>query len=219
MRFISAALVLAAATIFSAAAAPASAQGTTITAANGEWVSLMDGKTFDGWKIAEPQKNSWSIKDGAFVAQGDVSHLFYTGEHQPMKNFELKADVRTTSGSNGGIYIHTAWQEAKWPKVGYEVQVNQTHSDWRKSGSIYGVKDVREKHVKDDEWYSYHIIVNGKRIIVKLNDEVVNDFTEEPDRKPGEDFTRILTSGTIALQAHDPKSVVEYKNIRVKKLD
>ena len=134
-------------------------------------------------------------------------------------NFELKLDVMTSQSSNGGIYIHTAWQDSGWPKVGYEIQVNQTHSDWRKSGSIYAVNDVKEVFVKDNEWYSYDITVKGKRILVKMNDKVVNDWTEEPDRQPGKDFTRILTSGTLALQAHDPKSVVKYKNIQIKRLD
>lgn len=197
---------------------PVMAQETTGTAESG-WVSLMDGKTFDGWRIAEPEKNSWAIRDDSFVAQGGVSHLFYVGEEQPFKDFELALDVKTTSGSNGGIYIHTAWQEKGWPLQGYEIQVNQTHSDWRKSGSIYAVNDVRENHVKDDEWYSYHIRVSGKQIVVKLNDKVVNDWTEEADRQPGDPFTRILTSGTIALQAHDPDSVVWYRNIRVRELD
>ena len=182
------------------------------------FTSLMDGKTFDNWKISEKDHKSWSIKDGAFVAHGNRSHLFYEGKDAPFKNFELKLDVRTTSGSNGGIYIHTAYQETNWPKEGYEIQVNQTHTDWRKSGSIYAVNDVKDILVKDDQWYSYDITVQGKRIIVKMNDKVVNDWTEEADRKPGADFTRILKSGTIGLQAHDPKSVVEYKNIRIKKL-
>lgn len=190
---------------------------TTDTA--GGWKKLMDGESFKDWKKSAENPDSWTIQDGAFVAHGKRSHLFYDGAEQPFKNFELKADVKTTSGSNGGIYIHTAYQATNWPKEGYEIQVNQTHSDWRKSGSIYSVNDVKEQHVKDDEWYSYHIIVNGKRIIVKMNDKVVNDWTEEPDRKPGPDFTRILTSGTIALQGHDPNSIVQYKNIEVKKLD
>ncbi|HEX9002800.1 MAG TPA: DUF1080 domain-containing protein, partial [Blastocatellia bacterium] len=71
----------------------------------------------------------------------------------------------------------------------------------------------------DNEWYKYNIIVEGKHIIVKLNDKVVNDWTEEPNRQPGKDYTRILSSGTFALQAHDPKSVVKYKNIQVRRLD
>lgn len=182
------------------------------------WISLMDGKTFDGWKIAEPEKKSWKIEDGAFVAHGERSHLFYVGKEQPFKDFELKVDVMTSPSSNGGIYIHTQPQESGWPKYGYEIQVNQSHSDWRKSGSIYSVNDVKELFVKDNEWYTYDITVQGKRIVVKLNDKVVNDWTEEPDRNPGADFTRILTSGTLALQGHDPKSTVKYRNLRIKPL-
>lgn len=183
---------------------------------DGGWIRLMDGKTFDGWKIAEPQKNSWKVEDGAFVAHGPTSHLFYAGPGLPFKDFELALDVMTSPSSNGGIYIHTQWQDSGWPKNGYEIQVNQTQGDWRKSGSIYQVKDVKDLFVKDNEWYRYDIAVQGKRIVVKLNGNVVNDWTEEPDRKPGKDFTRILTSGTLALQAHDPKSTVWYKNIRLK---
>lgn len=183
------------------------------------FVPLMDGKTFNGWKPSEEHSDTWVIEDGAFVTSGPRSHLFYVGDEQPFTNFELKADVKTTSGSNGGIYIATAYQASGWPKEGYEIQVNQTHSDWKKSGSIYDVNNVKDVYVKDGEWYSYDIKVQGKRIVVKMNDKVVNDWTEEADRQPGKDFTRILKPGTIGLQAHDPKSRVMYKNIRIKKLD
>ena len=67
---------------------------------------------------------------------------------------------------------------------------------------------------------SEEIIVEGKRIRIKVNGETVVDFTEEPDRKPGQGFTRILDKdgGTFAFQAHDPKSEVHFRNIRAKKL-
>src|SRR5215210_7080312 len=116
----------------------------------GEWVKLTDGKTFNGWKIAEPEQNSWKLEDGAFVANGPRSHLYYVGDTKPFVNFELQLEVMTGPTSNGGIYIHTAWQETSWPKNGYEIQVNQSHGDWRKSGSIYSVKDVKEVFVKDN---------------------------------------------------------------------
>lgn len=185
----------------------------------GKWKKLTDGKSFKGWKIAEPEQNSWKIEDGAFVAQGPRSHLHYVGDTKPFVNFELQLEVMTAPGSNGGIYIHTEWQETSWPKKGYEIQVNQTQGDWRKSGSIYSVNDVKEIHVQDNEWYKYNIIVEGKRIIVKLNDKVVNDWTEEAGRQPGKEFTRILDKGSFALQAHDPKSIVKYRNIQVRRLD
>jgi hypothetical protein len=183
------------------------------------WVKLFDGKTLNGWKISEPEKNSWKVENGAIVAHGERSHLFYVGDPQPFVNFELKVEVMTKPGSNGGIYFHTQPLETGWPKYGYEVQVNQTHTDWRKTGGLYAVQDVKEQLVKDDEWYTYHITVKGKRITVKINDKVAVDWTEEEGRQPGKDFTRVLDKGTFALQAHDPKSVVYYRNIMVRRLD
>ena len=180
--------------------------------------TIFDGKSFDGWKMADEHQDAWSIKDGAIVAHGERSHLYYVGDPKPFVNFQLKIDAMTEPGSNGGIYIHTQYQALSWPKFGYEVQVNQTHTDWRKTGSLYGVQDVKENFAKDNEWYSYDITVKGKHITIKVNDKVAVDWEEPADRKPGTDFTRILDKGTIALQAHDPKSVISYKNIRIKGL-
>ncbi|QDU93312.1 3-keto-disaccharide hydrolase [Lignipirellula cremea] len=181
------------------------------------FTQLFDGKTFTGWKANEAA-DSWKIEDGALVCEGPRSHLFYTGDLAPFKNFELKVDVMTTPGSNAGIYFHSQYQESGWPKHGYEAQVNNTHGDPKKTGSLYAVMNVMEAPAKDNEWFTEEIIVQGKRIIIKVNGKTLVDFTEEADRKPGSDFTRILSEGTFALQAHDPKSKVLFKNIRVKKL-
>jgi hypothetical protein len=185
------------------------------------FVSLTDGKSFKGWKTATENQDTWKIEDGAFVAKGPRSHLFYVGDDKPFKNFELKVDVMTEPNSNGGIYFHSKYQEQGWPRYGYEVQVNNTYeSDPRKTGSIYGVKDVmRQSPAKDNVWFTEHIIVKDKTITVKVDGKTVAEYTEEPARKAGKDFTRKLDEGTFALQAHDPKSVVRYKNIRVKRLD
>ncbi|HEV7224807.1 MAG TPA: DUF1080 domain-containing protein [Pirellulales bacterium] len=180
---------------------------------------LDDGKSFAGWKASE-HAETWKVEDGAFVAHGPRSHLFYVGDDKPFVDFELKVDVKTEPHSNGGIYFHTKYQETGWPKHGFEVQVNNTYDkDPRKSGSLYQVQDVLEQKAKDGEWYVEHVIVRGKRVIVKLNDETVVDYAQPDGKQPGEDFTRVVGSGTFALQAHDPDSTVRYKNIRVKRLD
>ncbi len=177
----------------------------------GGWTKLFNGKSLDGWKASE-NPSTFSVQDGRIVVFGDRAHLFYTGpfmDHN-FNNFEFKLKVMTTPGSNSGLFIHTDYQETGWPSKGYEIQVNQTHTDWRKTGSIYAVQDVKEVFVKDNEWYTQHVIVQGKRIIVKINDKVINDYTEGENGK--------LSSGTIALQGHDPKSKVFYKNIMLKVL-
>jgi hypothetical protein len=185
-----------------------------------EGFTLISDGSWTGWKVNE-NPASWSLADGGFKAQGERSHNFYTGPLAPFKDFELKVDVKTAPNSNGGIYIHTKYQDSGWPWGGYETQVNQTQGDWRKSGSIYSVQDVKadklEGVVRDNEWYTHHVIVKGNRVQIFLNGKLVNDFTEEAGRKAGKDFERKLSEGTIAFQAHDPKSIVQYRNVRVKK--
>lgn len=184
------------------------------------WVSLFDGKSFAGWKVNEENPSTFSIEDGTIKVAGERTHLFYegtVGKHD-FKNFELKLKAKTLPGSNSGIFIHTVYQASGWPEKGYEVQVNQTHSDWRKTGSLYGVNDVKENLAKDNEWYEYHIIVKDKRIIIKINDKVAVDYTE-PDILPADRGLKKLSSGTIALQGHDPKSVANFKDIKIKILE
>ncbi len=180
--------------------------------------TIFDGKTFNGWKKAEENPDTWTIKDGAFVAAGPRNHLYFAGDEKPFVNFELKIDVMTKPGSNGGIYFHTQYQPTGWPKNGFEVQVNQTHTDWKKTGSLYDVVNVKEQLVKDEEWYTYHIIVKAKHVTIKVNDKVAVDWEQPAEQQPGTNFTRVLDKGTFALQAHDPKSIVHFKNIRVKRL-
>lgn len=180
---------------------------------------LSDGKTFDGWKIGDADAKSWRIEDGAFVAQGNRSHLFYVGDAKPFKNFELKVDVMTKPGSNGGIYFHTAFQETGWPKQGFECQVNVTQGDWKKTGSLYDVVNLGWTPAKDNQWWTQHITVRGNKVTVKINDVTVLEYTQPAGAQAGPDFSRVLSEGTFAFQAHDPGSVIHYRNIRVKRLD
>jgi hypothetical protein len=184
------------------------------------WISLFDGKTLNGWKANE-NPETFKVEDGRLVVDGPRAHLFYVGNGTTpeFKNFEFKAQVMTKPGANSGIYFHTAYQDGGWPAKGYEVQVNNSHSDWRRTGSLYAIDDVREVLVPDNEWYTEHIIVQGKKVTVKINDQTVVEYTEpENVDRPADMAGRILSSGTFALQGHDPKSVIHYKDIKVKPL-
>ena len=185
-----------------------------------EWVSLFDGKTLNGWKVGA-NASAFKVENGCIVVNGNVSHLYYDGEVQQhqFKNFEFKAEVMTTTGSNSGIYFHTQYQEKDWPRKGYEVQVNNSHTDWRRTGSLWAIQDVKETYAKDNEWFTLHIKVSGKHITVAINDKTVVDYTEPENVQREEGMKdRIISSGTFALQGHDPKSKVYYRNIKVKVL-
>lgn len=195
---------------------PASVKG-----AEEGFVSIFNGKDLAGWKASE-SPGTFKVEDGKIVANGARSHLFYVGEvkNHAFRDFELKAEVLCKPNSNAGIYFHTEYQEKGWPEKGFEAQVcSAGYKDPRKTGSLYAVKDLAEPPVKDDEWFHYHIIVKGKAVTLKVNDKVTVEWTQPDDWAPKSFKGRVLSSGTFALQGHDPGSTVWFRNIRVKPLD
>ena len=183
------------------------------------WYTLFDGKTLNNWTFSE-KEGTFSVKDGIIVVHGNRSHLFYTGPvmNHNFKNFEFRADVMTEPGSNSGIYFHTEYQATGFPDKGYEVQVNNSHTDWKRTGGLYDVQDLKEVPVKDNEWFNMHIIVKGKNIVIKLNNQTVIDYTEPAEVNYKGHPERKIASGTFCFQGHDPKSIVYFKNIQVKPL-
>jgi hypothetical protein len=194
-----------------------------------EWIPLQDGKSLAGWKAAE-RPEAWVVEDGAFVSRGDRSHLFYVGKvaKHDFRNFELSLEVMTSPGANSGVYVHTKWQGPGWPAAGYELQVinsnpkvdsKDAYVEHKMTGSIYAVRNAWVAPAKDNEWFTYRIRVVGNTIQTFVNDQLVAEYAEPANapRQPDKQGRR-LGSGTFALQAHDPGSVVKYRNIKVKLL-
>jgi hypothetical protein len=175
------------------------------------WESLFNGTDLTGWKVGDAEQSQFEVQDGMIVAKGPRAHIFTERE---FKNFEFQAEVLITPGSNSGLYFHTKYQETGFPSTGIESQVNITHRDPVKTGSLYNIIRLYETPAKSTEWYTQSISVKGQRIIVKVNDKVVIDYTQ-PE---GVTQQPCLGSGSFAIQAHDPKSVTYYRNIRVKAL-
>jgi hypothetical protein len=179
------------------------------------WYSLFNGKDLTGWKVSEENSDSFRIEDGQIVANGDPAHLYYAGpvNNGKFKNFEWKCEIITKPKANSGMYFHTKYQPGGWPANGIEVQVNNSHTDPRRTASIYRIKDVmNDAPAKDDEWFTQHVIVDGNKVTVKVNDKVVNEWTQPEDYKRERGWERaVIGEGTFALQAHDPGSEVHYR--------
>jgi hypothetical protein len=183
--------------------------------------SLFNGKDLTGWKIGGPAE-SFSVDQGAIVAHGAASHLFYDGplNNHMFRNFELRLDVMARNRSNGGVYVMTEYQEKGFPGKGFEIQVNISHTDRIRSGSIYHVMDLSYIPAKDDEWYPMVVAVEGDTITVTLKGNQVARWTQPPDWNGAYDTPgRKIAPGTIAFQAHDPGSTTAYSNIRVRVKD
>lgn len=195
-----------------------------------DWQVLFNGKDLSGWR-ANLDPESFTVKDGVLRAQAsgtNRSHLFYVGDRkeglESFKNFELEATVRAEPNSNGGIFVHTDMSTRDARKhlaKGYEVQLNSSAEEKRKTGSLYAIVDLEQSPVDETKWFKVRVVVRGKRITVELDGKQVLDYTEpENVVRPKERAERLFAAegGAIALQAHDPGSVWYFKDIRVKRL-
>ena len=163
---------------------------------------IFDGKTLAGWKALD-NPDSWSVTpEGTLRGKGPASHLFTVKEYA---NVEFRAEVRTQPKTNSGMYFRTK-MEAGFP-AGYEAQVNCSHRDPVKTGSLYGIAPNRISPHRDNEWFVQHIVADGDHLVIKVNGKVITDVHNGKHRK-----------GHLALQQHDPGGLVEYHNLMVKEL-
>lgn len=192
-----------------------------------QWTELFDGRTLDGWKPSE-HKSSWTVTDGMLTANGPRSHLFYVGpvNGADFKNFELEVELITQPDCNSGVYFHTAYQESGFPEKGFEVQVNNTakgdggYLERKKTGSLYGLRNIYKQLVPDGKPFRMGVAVRGKNVQIRLNGELLVDYVEPtPPVIPAEgEKYRFLDHGTFALQCHNDGSKVAYKSVRVRAL-
>lgn len=170
----------------------------------GKWVKMFDGKSLDGWKATE-RADQWEVKDGAIASHGERSHLFWMKEE--CENCEYKVTVKINKSGNSGLFFRSKFMQG-WPQ-GYEAQVNTSHKDPVKTGSLYNIVKIYDQLVPDDTWFTEHIIADGNHIIIKVNDKVVVDHVDDKNTH---------MKGYLGLQQHDPGSFPMFKDIMYRKL-
>jgi Domain of Unknown Function (DUF1080) len=210
------------------------------------WISLFNGKDFTGWKMVDPPsgefkslkevKNDdgkvtafigvtkkdgkevtlWEVKDGLIVGGGPSSHIFTEVEAD---DFQYRVEAKINDKGNSGQYFRTKMGPG-FP-AGYEAQINATHSDPIRTGSLYpdgrtklgeSKKEITVMNTaahKAEEFFTQEVIANGDRIQILVNGKQTIDF---------KDPNKTYTKGHFALQGHDPGSVMTFKKVEYKPL-
>ena len=182
-------------------------------AADGEWVSLFDGKSLEGWERIGNEKSVWEVTDGALSGSGPASMLVNTTG--PYKNFRVRAELKISDGGNSGFYFRTTRRPGFMD--GYEAQVDSTHTDPIRTGSLYGFCHVYKQLVKPDTWFTYEVecredVWRGREMLrIKITVDG-NELYEYMD------FAKTYGPGHIAFQHHDPGSKVNVRKVEIMKL-
>ncbi|HKI37608.1 MAG TPA: DUF1080 domain-containing protein [Gemmataceae bacterium] len=209
-----------------------------------KWTALFNGKDLTGWKLPDKPnegaikevvpvekggkvvayegklKNDtqvplWRVEDGILIGSGPASHLF--SEKGDYTNFRYRVEAMINDHGNSGQYFRARFGGG-FPK-GYEAQINATHSDDIRTGSLYpsfGLSKadaIKEKILvlddaphKPDEWFTQEVIAEGNHIVIKVNGKTTVDWKD-----PKETYLK----GHFALQGHDPGTVVKFRKVEV----
>jgi hypothetical protein len=185
-------------------AAPAAARP------DGEWVAIFNGKDLDGWEAFGGRGktalgSTWKVEDGVIHGSGPTSHLFTPkGDYT---NFRYRCEIKIADKGNSGMYFRTA-KGPGFPR-GYEAQVNSTHGDPLRTGTLYGFVPVREMLVPPNTWFTQEVEAVGNHITIKVNGKQVVDFV---------DTKNTYKHGFFAFQQHDPGSQVWIRKVEVQEL-
>ena len=195
---------------FALAALLVLSSGTNSLADDAKWTSLFDGKTMEGWERVGNEQSLWEVKDGSLTASGPASMLVCT--KGPYKNFRYRAEVKISDGGNSGLYFRTPPKPEF--KDGYEAQIDSTHKDPIRTGSLYGFCHVYKQLVKPDTWFTYEIEVRDDvwrgremtRIKITVDGNELYEYM---------DFEKTFKNGHFAFQHHDPGSKVNIRKVEV----
>lgn len=186
-------------------------------ARHGGWIELFNGRNLDGWRENRfAHQPRWEVTDGVLTARGGQGYL---ATQEEFDDFELFAEVRISDSSGGhgnsGIYIRCQPHEDRTKEFppGYEVQCD--HNDTRNyTGSIYNLgapgASAPKPMARDGEWFTMRVLARGDHLQSWVNGEPAADC-----RDPRKRFAR----GYILLQQHHRTGVVDFRQVRIKKLD
>ena len=179
-----------------------------------EWTTLFDGETMDGWEKVGKKDSHWEVKDGALCGSGTQSMLVYT--KSAYKNFRYRVEIKINDGGNSGVYFRTPPKPTF--REGYEAQIDSTHKDPIRTGSIYGFCHVYDQLVEPDEWCVYELEVRDDvwrdreltRIKVTVDGKELYEYL---------DFNKTWAEGHFGFQQHDPGSKVSIRKVEVMSLE
>ncbi|MBY0585628.1 DUF1080 domain-containing protein [bacterium] len=178
------------------------------------WLLLFDGETLFGWQAELPAfEKMWMVKDGT-ITSDPAAGFNHLKSHAAFSDFVMKLDFRINKGGNSGIFFRGAPVRGQQfvgllGISGYEAQVddNDPRGLLYQTGGLYDVAPAKKLIKGEDQWRSYEITADGDHITTKINGELICDTMQKKFR-----------FGHIGLQQHNPGSVIEYRNIKLKPL-
>ena len=200
------------------------------------FVSLFNGKDLSGW---ESLPGAWEVKDGAIRCTGNQkgSKNWIIWRGGLLEDFELRLSFRFTSGNSGvqvrskdlgelqvrgyqvevapaekmGLWHHSLSPEKHRSHLATAGQKVAIAPDGEKTAQLSAAASEVQAYFKEGDWNELVVTGRGPHLVQKINGVVFAELIDE-------EKAYAMRSGVLAFQDHGKGTVVEFKDIRLKKL-
>lgn len=157
----------------------------------------------------------WTVKDGVLYYDGKGNSLQTIKDYG---NFELLIDWKIEAKGDSGIYLRGQPQVQVWDSDNSPGARGLDKGSG--SGALWnnpedkGKRPLKKADKPVGEWNTFHIVVKGDKVTVKLNGELVLD--KQPLLNYWEKGKPVPKTGPIELQHHGDK--LWFRNVFIKEL-
>jgi len=186
---------------------------------------IFTGKNLQGWQVVDAPKPKeqpvWQAKNGALHVEKGPGQLETEATYA---DFILQLDIRANARDashhpNSGVFFRG---DPKGYWTGYESQIRNEFKESNRAqpvdfgtGGLYFRAPARKVVSNDNEFFTKTIVASGRHIAIWINGQPTTDFEDtRPEGKNAREAAR-LAAGPISLQAHDPTTNLDFKNIRI----
>jgi hypothetical protein len=181
----------------------------------GKTVSLFNGKDLTGWELFGSMRVSVDNEGNLVTQNGEDLQYGYLGTREYYKDFDLTVEFKQESNGNSGLFFHSFVHGGYESNVvnGWQCEVAPKGNDTGGIYESYGrgwlvqIPDEKEDIIKEGEWNTLRLRVEGNKVQTWLNGEAMIEIDDE-----------LIGSktGRIMLQIHDGNNItVKWRNFNL----
>ena len=165
----------------------------------GQQACLFNGKDLTGWEPFGDVKAYVDAEGNLVIENGENKQYGYLCTREYYDDFDLTVEFKEESNGNSGLFFHSfiegynhvhGWQCEVAPKGNDTCGIYESYG----RGWLAQIPDEKEEILKEDDWNTLRLRVEGGHVQTWLNGEAMIDIEDEAIG---------AVSGRIMLQMHD----------------
>ncbi len=179
------------------------------------FTTLFDGRTLDGWSVADGPESAFYVDDGAIVVHESAGFPAWLRSARQYENFDFRGEFFVKGWTDSGIYLH-APEHGRNMWCGMQIhifhQVDEKPAP-ESMGAIFPVVAPLKVNVRNQgEWNAFRIQMEWPRLQVWTNGELMQDLDVE--KVP--ELRHRLRKGYLGLESLSYP--IRFRNLRVREL-